>query len=137
MNRFIISGCLSSLFALTGCASIVSGTQQVLSVKTKTDKDAVVGAHCTMTNNKGTYYVVTPGTAMVHRSYGDLHVNCLKKGMNPGVAIVKSHTKVMTAGNIIFGGFVGAGVDMASGAAYDYPQLLLIEMGKSVVLPAH
>jgi hypothetical protein len=30
----------------------------------------------------------------------------------------------MLAGNIIFGGVIGGGVDVATGAAYDYPALI-------------
>jgi hypothetical protein len=41
----------------------------------------------------------------------------------------------MMAGNILFGGFIGAGVDAASGAAYDYPVLLQIMMSDTVANP--
>jgi hypothetical protein len=40
----------------------------------------------------------------------------------------------MAFGNILFGGVIGAGVDVYNGAAYDYPNLLNIEMGKTVKL---
>jgi len=30
----------------------------------------------------------------------------------------------MAAGNIVFGGLIGVGVDIATGAAYDYPALI-------------
>jgi hypothetical protein len=35
----------------------------------------------------------------------------------------------MAFGNILFGGFIGAGVDVATGAAYDYPNLLTVDLG--------
>jgi hypothetical protein len=44
---------------------------------------------------------------------------------------VKSSTKAMAFGNILFGGVIGAGVDVATGAAYDYPTLITVVMGKS------
>jgi phosphoketolase len=34
----------------------------------------------------------------------------------------------MAAGNIIFGGPIGAGVDAATGAAFDYPSLIKVLM---------
>lgn len=37
----------------------------------------------------------------------------------------------MAFGNILFGGVIGAGVDMSSGAAYDYPATLSIPMSCS------
>jgi hypothetical protein len=36
----------------------------------------------------------------------------------------------MMAGDIVFGGFIGAGVDAASGAAYNYPALFQVMMGQ-------
>lgn len=37
---------------------------------------------------------------------------------------IEQSTKAMAAGNIIFGGIIGAGVDVATGAAYDYPAVI-------------
>jgi hypothetical protein len=53
-----------------------------------------------------------------------------------GLATVKSSTKGMMAGNLLFGGVIGAGVDAASGAAYDYPALFQVMMGETIKLPA-
>ena len=118
----------------TGCASIVSGTNQPVSVETRAKGESVVGASCTMINDKGKWFVTTPGPATVQRSFNDLSVNCEKTGASPGIAMVKSSTKPMAFGNIIFGGVIGAGVDVATGAAYDYPTLITIEMGTSAVI---
>jgi len=40
----------------------------------------------------------------------------------------------MAAGNLIFGGVIGAAIDAGTGAAYDYPSLIQLIMGKSVIL---
>lgn len=104
---------------LTGCASIVSGHQQSVSVTT----DPVKGANCTLENNKGTWYVPsTPGSVVINRSYENLNVDCKKKGYPKVHKVVSSSTKAILAGNLIFGGPVGGAVDVATGAAYDYPQ---------------
>ncbi len=123
------------LITLSGCASIVNGQTQVLSVKTLVQGAEIDKADCTMLNNKGTWYVTTPGTVSVHRSYQDLHVTCKKNGVDPGTVTVKSSTKAMAFGNILFGGVIGAGVDAGTGAAYDYPQLIAVEMGQTTILP--
>lgn len=94
----------------------------------------LVGASCSMTNDKGKWFVTTPGTTTVQRSYGDMSVNCEKDGAAPGLATVKSSTKAMAFGNIVFGGVIGAGVDVATGAAYDYPSMITIEMGTSTLI---
>jgi hypothetical protein len=117
----VIVLCLS----LSGCASITNGTSEPVSVNTA----SVTGATCSLQNNKGTWYVnKTPGSTTVHRSYGDLRVKCHKDGYRDGQQIAKSHTKPMAFGNIIFGGALGAGVDVADGAAYDYPSNITVPM---------
>jgi hypothetical protein len=127
---------IAAMSSLTGCASIVSGTNQVVSVETLHSGGNVAGASCKLENNKGVYYVTTPGTVTVHRAYGDMNVKCEKPGFDPGLASVKSSTKAMMAGNVVFGGIIGAGVDAASGAAYDYPALFQVMMGQQQTLPA-
>lgn len=102
---------------LVSCASIVNGTNQKVSVQT----GSVKGAACSLENNKGKWHVNTPGTVNVNRSFNDLDVQCNKKGYRTVSKKVASKTKGMVFGNVIFGGAIGAGVDIADGAAYDYP----------------
>lgn len=118
-----------------GCASIVNGQNQSLSVDAKKGGVAVAGANCKLSNNKGVWFVTTPGTTTVHRSYEPLAVRCEKEGEQPGLVTAKSSTKGMAFGNILFGGIIGAGVDISTGAAYDYPDLISVEMGQNMVPP--
>ena len=120
--------------SLTGCASIVSGTNQIVSVETLQATGKVEGATCKLENDKGVYYVTTPGTVTVRRAYGDMSVRCEKPGMEAGIASIKSSTKGMAFGNVVFGGVIGAGVDIASGAAYDYPNLFQVMMGQTTII---
>ncbi|MBI4754023.1 MAG: PDZ domain-containing protein [Betaproteobacteria bacterium] len=111
---------------LGGCASIVGGHNQPLSVTTP----GCQGAACELTNDKGKWYVpATPGTVSIRRSYSDLLVACTREGAPPASASVKSTTKPLAFGNIIFGGIIGAGVDIGTGAAYDYPSEVTVPMG--------
>ncbi len=125
---------LATAVLSTGCASIVNGQNQSLSVKTNGADTEVVGAKCTLNSNKGTWYVTSPGSVTVQRSYNDLMVTCKKDGMEDGTGSIKSSTKAMAFGNIIFGGIIGAAVDTSTGAAYDYPDLITIVMGKNSAL---
>jgi hypothetical protein len=120
--------------AVSGCASIAGGHNQDLSVDTKRDGVAVTQVDCKLSNDKGAWHVTTPASVTVRRSFEDLAVNCEKDGQEPGSLTVKSSTKGLAFGNILFGGVIGAGVDMASGAAYDYPKSITVEMGKDGVL---
>ncbi|MDQ0140398.1 hypothetical protein [Cupriavidus necator] len=125
---------LASTTLASGCAAIVSGTRQVVSVETHQAERPVDGASCEMVNSKNTYFVTTPGTVTIDRAYGDLSVRCTKAGMDPGEATVVSATKAMAFGNILFGGAIGVVVDTASGAAYDYPERIRVGMGESTTI---
>ena len=134
MNAIFAYPIILSTVLLGGCASIVSGANQSLSVDSLNKGSKVAQATCTLTNNKGTWFVITPGTVTVHRSYDDLNVKCEKDGLQPGMMTVKSSTKGMAFGNILFGGVIGAGVDAGTGAAYDYPALITVLMGETQTL---
>ncbi len=108
------------VLVLPGCASIVTGHNQSVSIETPECE----GATCSLTNSKGTWYVKSPGSVTVHRAYGDLTITCAKDGFPSATNAVASTTKGMAFGNIIFGGVIGAGVDIGTGAAYDYPTLI-------------
>ncbi len=127
---------VASAALASGCASIVGGTGQVVSVETHQAERPVEGARCEMVNSKGTYYVTTPGTVTIHRAYGNLEVRCDKEGVATGKATVVSGTKALAFGNLIFGGAIGVAVDTTSGAAYDYPEFIRVSMGESTVIDA-
>jgi len=129
MLRIIVT---SALLLLGGCASIVTGQNQALSVETVAEAgSSLPGANCKLMNDKGSWFVTTPGSVTVTRSYNDINVTCTKEGHNAGVATAKSSTKAMAAGNLIFGGVIGAAVDAGTGAAFDYPSLIQVIMGKT------
>jgi hypothetical protein len=137
--RTIAAIAIAGSSMLTGCASIVNGSNQVISVDARSKGQQIVGATCRLDNGKGTFFVTTPGTVTVHRAYDDMNVKCEKEGLPTGLATVKSSTKPMAYGNILFGGVIGAAVDAGSGAAYDYPSLITVlmeEVGNLVSPPA-
>lgn len=124
---------ISTALLATGCSTISgSGTSQSLSVQSLTlDGADLAGANCDLKNDEGTWFVVTPGSVVVHRSNKDLQVTCKKSGMDVGAANVVSRTKANMFGNIILGGGVGAIIDHNNGSAYEYPALIKIFMGKT------
>lgn len=128
MKRIVSIFILIIIVFLSGCASIVSGTKQVVFV----DTSPVTGARCTLSNSEGEWCLnKTPGSVAIHRAYGPLKVICKKDGYDDVIISVKSCTKAAAFGNVLFGGCVGAGIDCANGAAYDYPQKIMIPMKKS------
>jgi hypothetical protein len=122
-----------ALLALTGCSTISgSGSHQSISVQTfASDGSNLDGAKCDMSNDEGTWFVVTPASTMIHKSNKDLQVICRKAGSDVGTASVVSRTKGNMYGNILLGGGIGAVIDHNNGAAYEYPGLIKIFMGRS------
>lgn len=123
IRKAMFAGALA-ISMLSGCASIVSGTNQSITV----DTPGCAAASCKLTNDKGEWAVTTPGSVVVHRAYGPLSIICSKEGFPSGTATANSSTKGMAFGNILFGGIIGAGVDMGTGAAYDYPTSIMVPM---------
>lgn len=117
-----------------GCAAIVGGLSQEVTVETHQNRQSVAGARCELVNGKGTYEVITPGSVTIRRDFADLSITCQKPGMPAGTANVISSTKGLVFGNLLIGGLVGAAIDTSTGAAYDYPDLVRVGMGTNTII---
>tara|TARA_B100001741_G_C16475454_1_gene562238 strand:+ start:317 stop:694 length:378 start_codon:yes stop_codon:yes gene_type:complete len=117
---------LASLILLTSCASTMSGSSQNITVTSN-----VQGATCTLSNDKGTWSLVTPGSAVISSSRVNLALTCAKEGYVNGVASLPSkHKDSATWGNVILGGGIGYIIDRKSGAAFIYPQQVTVNLTK-------
>jgi hypothetical protein len=125
----------SGLSLLGGCASITGSPNQPVVVETRDSNGAEIRrAECKLNNANGQWYVSTPGTVMVARSSDDLQVICEKENTATGYATVISSAKGAMYGNILLGGVVGAVVDHAQGAGYEYPGFIPVVMGRRVTI---
>ncbi len=115
----------ASLLLTSGCATIVKGSTQSVTVNTDP-----TGAICILSRDGGQIAVVnpTPGTIMVGKASGTISVTCKKVGYEDSVGTLASTFQAMTFGNILFGGIIGVGVDAASGAMNEYPPMITITM---------
>jgi TonB family protein len=111
--------------SLSGCATIIEGTTENVSVSTAPEQ----GAQCTLKNSEGTWFVTTPGSTTVHKTKNDMTIDCTKAGFAPGHLVAASHFGGTTAGNVIAGGVIGIGVDAASGANYHYDSPVTVSLG--------
>lgn len=127
---------ITLLTALTGCASIINGTNQIVSLETHNKGQQVSGATCKLENSKGTFYVTSPGTVTIKKAYGDMAVKCEKESHEAGLATVKSGVTPLFFGNILLGGLIGMGVDIGTGAGFDYPTLITIPLGQTGSTPS-
>jgi uncharacterized protein YceK len=105
--------------AMSGCASIISGTDQTISVNT-----VPPGASCKLLREGTVIGEVsnTPGGVVVEKTKHDITVECAKEGYLPATATLDSGIEGSTFGNIVLGGVIGWGIDSASGADNEYPE---------------
>lgn len=120
---------IAVLSLLTGCASISGERMQPITVKTIHDNVEIAGVGCTLTNDAGSWFVTTPGSVTVHKSTGDLAVDC-KKDVFAGNQTLVSKSNGAVWGNIIAGGGIGYIVDRNTGAGFDYPASATIMLRK-------
>lgn len=121
---FVVAACV----AMTGCASITNDTTAPVRFETFNAAGVEVkDAECTLANDYGQQIVKTPATVNVRRSSKDLQVTCVKPGESDGRGVAISRAN---AGNILFGGVIGAIIDHNKGTAYTYPQWIQVVMGK-------
>jgi hypothetical protein len=117
--------------AMTGCASIVNDSTNPVRFETYSASGVEIkDAECKLENDYGQQIVKTPATVNVRRSSKDLQVTCVKAGEADGRGVAISRANAGMAGNIIFGGGIGAIIDHNKGTAYTYPMWMRVVMGK-------
>jgi hypothetical protein len=109
---------------LVACATITRGTTQVVAV----DTPGAPGTSCAIQTQNGPQVVTTPGSVTLSRGSSSLPIQCTKECYLLGSSIIPSNAESMAAGNVIFGGTIGLGVDAASGAMNKYPDVVTVAM---------
>ena len=119
---------------LSACASITNGTLQRIDIVTEPEGAAA----CTLTNEKGNWELAqTPSAAMVNRAQGELTVACTTPEGSTGTVTLPSGVAAAAFGNILLvGSVVWAAVDVASGAAFAYPDSITVVMVAPAVAAA-
>lgn len=127
--------CAIAVVALSsGCASIVNDTTQPMKIETKTaDGTLVAGAECRVSNDYGSVTMKSGDTAQVRRSSKDMDITCKSPTNADAGARAISRANAGLAGNIIFGGGIGAIIDHNKGTAYTYPTWVQLVFGKTLV----
>lgn len=102
---------ISLLLLVTNCASIVDGSNQVISINSN-----VQGADVYI---NGIMVGKTPFSGQVKKQK-DTQVRIQKKGYTSQTLLMSTSLPTAFWGNIITGGFLGSTTDYATGAAYEY-----------------
>jgi len=111
---------IAAAVSLSGCASIVKGSNQTMAF----DTGSVEGATCAVTGGSKfsvNETVVTPGELKLPRSKKPLDVSCSKPGYGTATKSVSGEIEPWVFGNIFSAGFIGLGIDAATGAVHKYP----------------
>ena len=125
---------LAIVLSCTGCASIVNDSTQPMKLETKTAAGVLVaGADCKISNDYGSTAVKSGETIQVRRSSKDMDIQCIHPDNPQATARAISRANAGLAGNILFGGGIGAIIDHSKGTAYTYPTWVQLVFGKTMV----
>lgn len=112
--------------ALSGCATIIEPPKQTISINSDPQ-----GAVCDVTRaGKRVANLNTPGIFTVPKSHNNLVVRCQKPGYASVIGVDESHNQGWVFGNLAFGGFIGAIVDLSTSADDVYGETIKIKMQK-------
>ncbi|HEY6241814.1 MAG TPA: C39 family peptidase [Burkholderiales bacterium] len=119
-NRVRVSAGVWALVFLSGCATIITGTSQGVTV----DSDPR-GATCSIARGDEQLAAIsaTPAQVTLSKGWSDLTVDCKKEGHISSKTVVPSSFQPWTLANIL-NGAVGVVVDAASGAITEYPKAI-------------
>ena len=113
-NLLVLTACLMS-----ACASVLQGDSQSVQVTTYCGPNAIP-ASCIASNTKGSWPFYSPAQIVVHKDLHSLSIRCKSPYFAESWIHAPSSPSPMLAGNLILGGVVGAGVDLAGGAGFSY-----------------
>ena len=113
----------SSLLTLVSCLGLTACANnfETVAIQTTADGAPVAGAQCSLSNAKGNWTVITPGTTTVHLGSESLGIDCVKQGY--AEAKTAAHSSV-DAGNILLEGTYST----IDGSAWTYPQTVTVPM---------
>ena len=107
----------AAMTGLAGCATLTRGTTQTVAINTP----GAHGAVCTLISpSVGTQTITTPGVVTLAKGASAVSIRCSKECYSDGTGVLASNMDGITAGNVVFGGVVGVGVDAATGAMNQY-----------------
>ena len=120
MFNFRLPYTLLVILLVGGCSTIVSGKFQNIYIDTEC-AGVPIPLTCSLKNENGTWSVTAPGGVVVQKGYGDLAISCTGSLMPQHEMRVRSSAELSTYGNALGLNFLGAYVDVTTGAGYGYP----------------
>ncbi len=119
---------LVCVVAVSGCAGLVAGNKQNITVVTP----GVEGASCSLTDSKGRVWYVasTPGSAIVKKGDAPISVICKKEGYETSTGEIHDSLTPSSYGNLALLPLapVGYFLDSVSGSSMKYDSKVEVEM---------
>ncbi|MDX1924170.1 MAG: hypothetical protein SFT91_02960 [Rickettsiaceae bacterium] len=120
------------VLALTGCATMFSGSTQKINVKVVDSASGNIldGAICTVTDGTMSQHTVAgnPGIVMVQRGSNGVSFSCKKEGYKQSNTLMGDSFNALTVLNVVF--WPGLIVDGLSGAYKKFPSHYVVAMEK-------
>ena len=106
---------------LSGCASLVNDDSQEVNVRLMCGPKTLM-ATCHLQNDKGRWTLSTPGTIRVVNDTSSLEITCRGQYVPSFTVSAMPMPSVALLGNLLFGGVVGAAVDVYNNTGLKYPE---------------
>ena len=126
MTNFKIPLIIFAILCLHGCASVVSGPYQEVSLNV-TCRGIDYPTYCVAGNNKGVWKFKTPETKVIARDGSPLQIRCENQSFGSYDIVQYPIINPVGLGNVLAGGFIGAALDMSSDAFWMYPSTISFE----------
>lgn len=112
---------------LTGCATVIHDSHQVVTVTTHCD-GAAMRRMCTAVQGQSAWRFETPADLKIPRKAAPLVIRC-DDGVLPGAAVTAEPGPSVAAwGNVIVGGVTGVAVDILTNRGFSYPSPIQIDL---------
>ena len=119
MRKFVL---LAALVGLTSCSSIVNESHLPINLSFSDNS----GGECALRNKRESYQTQIPASVLVRRSDDPLVYDCTTSDGRKANDSINSKVGQTMAGNIIFGGGIGAVIDANNDMHREYPGSFVI-----------
>ena len=119
MRKFVL---LAALVGLTSCSSIVNESHLPINLSFSDNS----GGECALRNKRESYQTQIPASVLVRRSDDPLVYDCTTSDGRKANGSINSKVGQTMAGNIIFGGGIGAVIDANNDMHREYPGSFVI-----------
>ena len=121
LKRPLVAVVLAITALLSGCASLLEEDTQEVNVRFMCAEKHLV-ATCDLKNDKGRWRLSTPGKATVINDTSQLEISCKAPFISSFTVSVMPMPSMGMLGNLLFGGVVGAAVDVYNNSGMKYPE---------------